>query len=202
MKDNLLFMVIGLLTGFIGGYLMHEAMSARQPALRAPGAVAETPAGTAGTGSPGQPGAGASSPAAAMEQVQRLRAYVEENPGDADALRLLANMNYDISNWQRAAELYTRYLELRPRDVDVMTDLGATYRFLGDPRRALAQFQEIRELAPDHWQSRYNEILVLAFDLGDLEAAAAAMSELRALQPGNPEVSRLAEELARRARGA
>jgi hypothetical protein len=65
-KDNLLFATIGLLLGFISGYLLHEVMMARQPLRRLAG---ETAAVTPGTAEPGlqadaasAPGAGAATP--------------------------------------------------------------------------------------------------------------------------------------------
>ncbi|MEM7582008.1 MAG: tetratricopeptide repeat protein [Acidobacteriota bacterium] len=196
-RDNALFLVIGALAGFISGYIMHEAMAARQPAPRRPiepQAVAQQAAPSAAQQQPGA--------APAMEQVQRLRARVEENPNDAEAVRLLANLNYDISNWGRAASLYAQYLELEPDNVDVMTDLGAVYRNLSRPEDALEQFREARRRVPEHWQALYNEILVLAFDLADLETARARMNELLEQQPENPNVQRLAAELERRRAGA
>lgn len=191
-RDNLLFTVIGLLTGFIAGYVMHEVMAARQPPRRSTAQIAQ------GASVPLSSSAEATTGAPAMEQVQRLRRHVEENPDDADAIRLLANLNYDIQSWDRAVELYRRYLELRPEDPDVLTDLGASYRHLARPREALEQFRRARALEPDYWQARYNEILVLSFDLGDLAAARSAMQELLALEPENPDVKRLAAEIDRR----
>ncbi len=196
-RDNALFLMIGLLSGFIGGYVMHESMAANQPVARRPGA----PAAPAPANPPAQAGVPSSGGQPGVEQVQRLRAFVEENPDDTAALRSLANLNYDLRNWQRAAELYQRYLDLDGSDLDVRTDLGATFRYLGQPEQALEQFRTVRELASDHWQACYNEVLVLAFDLEDLPAANAAMDELRAMQPGNPEVDRLAAELEKRAKG-
>lgn len=196
-RDNVLFTVIGLLAGFTAGYLMHEVMAARQPPPR----HAQAGTGQVGTQGPLQSGPQQGGPGGsqeAMQQVQQLRAYVEANPDDTEALRLLANMNYEISNWMRAAELYERFLGLQPEDIDVMTDLGACYRYLGQFDRALELFREVRELNPSHWQSRYNEILILAFDLGDLPTAAEATRELRSLQPNNPDVERLAAEIERR----
>ena len=136
-----------------------------------------------------------------MEQVQRLRQYVEENPTDSGALRLLANLNYDIQNWSRAAELYERFLTMEPGDHDVMTDLGISYRNLERPGQALDQFRRVYAEDPENWQARYNEILVLAFDLEDYAAADAVLEDLERLQPENPDVGKLAEEVRRR-RGA
>lgn len=213
-RDNVLYTTVGLLAGFIVGYLAHETVASRQPLpgwtlaaaeaqLRAGAATGGgAPAGAAmggGTMGGGAAGPTSAAPAAAgMEEVQRLAAYVAENPEDADAVRMLGNLNYDIQNWSRAAELYERYLALRGREVDVMTDLGVVYRNLGRPQDALGLFAEVRELDPEHWQSRFNEVIVLAFDVEDLDAAWEASQELRRLQPDNPQVERLVAELERR----
>ncbi|MEZ5313055.1 MAG: hypothetical protein R2862_05050 [Thermoanaerobaculia bacterium] len=63
---------------------------------------------------------------------------------------------------------------------------------------ALARFREAEKVAPDHWQARFNELVVLAIDLGDFETAAGKLGELEALAPGNADVARLAEEIRRR----
>lgn len=197
-KDHVLFLIIGLLSGFLLGYVAHEVMASRQP-LRAAAVAGIGEAGGAGQQQQPQqapPAGGASGPA--MEQVQQLRAYVEKNPNDAQAVRELANLNYDIGNWQRAAELYEQYLRLVPDEPDVMTDLGACLRNLGKSADALAVFQRARNKAPQHWQARYNEVLVLAFDLGRWDEAGKALSELQQLEPNNDDVSRLADELQRR----
>ncbi len=212
-KDHVLFLVIGLLGGFLLGYVGHEVMSSRQPApANAGGAIAAGgPAGPAAEGGAparrgGGPaiGGGGGGPAAggggeaAMAQVQQLRAYVEKNPNDARAVRELANLNYDINNWQRAAELYAQYLQLRPDEVDVMTDLGACLRNMGKAAEALAVLQKAKAKAPGHWQARYNEVLILGFDLGRLDEAAVAAAELKTLEPTNPDVLRLVAEIERR----
>ncbi len=192
-RDNILFTTIGLLAGFLGGYVMHEVMAGRQPTRRLPGQTAvAAPA----------PGAPAANPAApAMAEVGQLRQRLAENPQDIEALRRLGNLFYDIQEWEQAAELYERYLEIRPDDPNVLTDTGACYRSAGDSERALERFRRARDLDPTHWQSRYNEVLVLAFDLEQLEAATEALAELQALQPDNPNVQGLAAKIEKR-RGA
>lgn len=196
-RDHFLFVFIGLLVGFIGGYLAHEVMQQHQPV---PASRLAASAGAAGGGQAAMPQAagGGEAPQAPMEQVQRLRQYVADNPDDLDAVRLLANLNYDISNWSRAAELYERFLEGHPEDADVRVDLGACYRNMNRHQDALEQFREVLKRDPEHWQALYNEVLVLAFDLGDGPAAREAMARLQTSQPDNEDVSRLAAELDRR----
>ncbi|HVS04440.1 MAG TPA: tetratricopeptide repeat protein [Thermoanaerobaculia bacterium] len=198
-RDNVLYVLVGLLAGFIAGYFVHEAVVARQP----PRAVGAVPfhGGTAPQGAP--PGAApATDQGAQMQQIEQLRQQVDANPEDAEAILALANLNYDIRSWARAQELYQRYLELRPPDPDVLTDLGVTLREQGDHRAALDRFTTAQELAAEHWQSLYNQVVVLAFDLQRYEEAEAVLERLRQLQPGNPDVERLAEEVERRSAAA
>jgi tetratricopeptide (TPR) repeat protein len=207
-KDNLLFATIGILLGFISGYLMHEAMSARQAPRLWPGQAAAN--GAPGTAAPpmGNPGgnpagappgdANSASGQAAMQEIQALRQQVEEHPDDAEAVLRLANANFDIQNWSRAKELYIQYLKLEPAHPDVLTDLGIVYRSLREPDRALELFDQAQKLAPQHWQSLFNKVLVLAFDQQKAAEADQALSALQKLQPGNPDVDRLAAEVAKR----
>jgi len=197
-RDNWLFTIIGLLVGFIAGYLMHEVMAPRQPARLAAGAAAVAQAAEGGEGGAAAP---AASSGPSMEQIQQLRAQVEKNPNDADAVLLLANLNYDIRNWQRARELYEHYLTLRPATADILTDYGVCLREVGEFKTALAKFDQAVKMSPTHWQSRYNRAVVLAFDLKDFKAARAAVDELRQLQPNNNSVSELATEIERLSKG-
>lgn len=214
-KDNLLFAMAGILVGFVSGFLMQDVLSSRQPPrltpeLRAqitmpgedpkagpadnrvsdvaPGMGGDTAASAVPGGGAAQAGMGPGS-----EEVAKLRAYVEQNPNDADAVLQLANLNFDIRNWMRAEELYRQYLKLRPGDAGVMTDLGISYRESRKFDEALAQFDEAQRLSPGHWQAYYNEVVVLAFDLKRFEDADRVLTELQKLQPGNPDVAKLAD---------
>ena len=196
-KDNLLFALIGIVLGLISGFFLQQVISERQPPRRIagqalPGAASEDAAMATAPGGDGE---------AAMAAIQQLRRQVEANPDDADAVLALANMNYDIQNWQRARELYEHYLELRPSDANVMTDLGIVYRNLGDATRALELFRRAKATDVAHWQSRFNEAIVLALDLRQFDQAETVLAELDRLQPGNPDVVRLKAEIAR-VRGA
>ncbi len=206
-KDNLLYALFGVLLGFVSGFLMKEAMDLRQPPRRVPGvplagdaapggggAPAGMPQQGAGGGAAGPPGAGMPS----MEEIEALRDHVAKNPEDADAVIRLAGLNFQIQNWPRARDLFTQYLKLRPEEPDVLSDLGVVYRELGDHQEALAHFDRAQELAPDHWQSRFNEVVVLAFDLQDYAAAEKVIEELKRLQPGNQDVQQLEAEVQRR----
>jgi tetratricopeptide (TPR) repeat protein len=201
-RDNALFLLCGILCGFIAAYMVFERMATIQPQPRIHGAAAAAgslppealaggaPAGTA------PPGGGAP-----MAAVQQLREQVARNPEDADAVLQLANMNFDISNWSRAQELYEQYLALRPADADILSDLGICFRAQGQFDDALGAFEKALNENPEHWFARFNKTIVLGIDLGNVEAAEADMDRLRQLRPDAPELERLATELAKRRQG-
>lgn len=198
-RDNGLFLLVGLLAGFIAGYLLHEEMAGRQAPRRVPGTAAAAPAAGAMAAPGGGGGAAASGGAPMMGEITRLRQQIAQHPDDAAAIVALANLHFDIQDWGAARELYERYERLQPGNPDVITDLGVCLRGLGDFKGAIAQFQRAQTASPQHWQSRFNEVVVLAFDLKDSTGARSKLAELRRLSPDNPDVERLASEVERRA---
>lgn len=200
-RDNVLFALIGILIGFIAGYLMQETMASRQPPRLVHGQQGMV---TPGAGAPAAPGQGSPMGAAAQaqnkaEEIAQLEAFLETNPEDPRrAVLRLANLTYDIGNWAGCVKYYEMFLELEPGQPDVYSDLGVCYREIGDPDKAIESFHQAQELAPDHWQSMFNEVVILAFDLQDYDRAEEVLEELRALQPENATVKSLADEVARR----
>lgn len=193
-RDHALFALAGLLVGFVVAYFLFEAVGSKQsPRLPAAQAAAAGAQGAA----PGEPAGGASAEALRQEAA-RIEAFVRESPDVPQAWLQLGNLRFDAREYPAAAEAYRRYLELAPPDPDVLTDLGVAYHLMQQPEDALAQFAAAQQLVPDHWQSRFNQVVVLAFDLGRYDEAARVLGELRALQPGNPDVERLAQEVERR----
>lgn len=191
-RDNALFIVIGILIGFISGYLLHEVMASRQPPRLVHGE-----AGEAAAPAPG-PRAQGPDPAALAQEIRALEQRVAADPQDAAAVLRLAGLSFEVGAWSRCAEMYERHVELRPGDPDVLSDLGLCYREMGQVEKALEAFDRAQEIDPEHWQSRFNEVVVLAIDQRDFDAAERVLDELRTLQPGNPDIDALAAEVARR----
>lgn len=194
-KDNLLFAVVGILVGFVSGFLLKEAMDIRQP----PRIVAGQTVGQQAPAGGPLPGGGAGP---ASTEVQELVAHLQKNPDDAEATRRLADLNFEIQNWGRAGELYSRYLELRGADPDVLSDLAVCNRGLGEMDKALANLRQAQQLAPEHWQSVYNEVIILAFDLKQFDQATQVLEKLKKMQPDNQNVASLAAEVERRKNAA
>lgn len=198
-RDNVLFALMGLLIGFVAAYFVYETVGENQPPRLSAGQVAEAPVEQGGA--PANTGQGTDM-AAAQQQVRQLEAFLEENPNDPQGWLQLANLSFDMQAWPRAAGAYERYFTLVDEEQpDVLSDYGVSLHRVGRPEDALEVFDRVQEIEPGHWQSRFNEVVVLAFDLGRFDEAEGVMQELEELQPENPDVRRLATELERR-RGA
>lgn len=194
-RDNVLFVILGVLVGFIAGYLLHEVVAARQPQRLIHGGAAAMAPPVAPADAPDEVQARAH---AQLEEMRSLETYLATTPNDVRAVLRLANLSFSVGAWNRCTEMYGRYLELADETPDALSDLGVCYRELGEQERALELFDRAQTLDPGHWQSRFNEVVVLAFDLRDFARAERVLDELRGLQPGNRDVEALAAEVARR----
>lgn len=195
-KDHILTLIIGVLVGFIGGYMIHERMAEVHPQPRVHGgaeAVAVPPPGPAQGAAPQAAAGGAPN-----AMVRQLQERIQQNPSDTEAILQLANLNFDISNWSRARDLYLQYLDIQPGDPDILSDLGICHRNLGEFDRALATFDRALEASPDHWLSRFNKAIVLGIDLARYDDADQVVAQLEEQRPDAPELGRLSQELARR----
>lgn len=104
---------------------------------------------------------------------------------------------FDQGQWDEARNAFIKYLEESPEDASAMADLGVCYKQLGEYGLAVRSFDRALVVAPGHWQALYNKILVLGFHLDKKPEAKKLMRELQRLQPNNPDVARLARDVAR-----
>ena len=120
----------------------------------------------------------ASPPAAEPPDVSQLT--------PADAARTLGNWNYDRQNWPHAIEHYEEAIARGADNPDVRTHLGNCFRFLGQPEKALEQYQIAQKENPLHENSLYNQISLFADLLHDNERAGTAAANFLARFPQSP----------------
>ena len=129
------------------------------------------------------------------QRLQDAQAVVAAKPGDYDSLVHLGNAAYDAREFAQAVDAYEKALELHPDDANVMTDLGTAYRNEGQFDKALELFRKARAADPAHWQSLYNEVIVLAMDKHDHDGANAALARLKREHPGLPALAGLEQQV-------
>jgi Flp pilus assembly protein TadD len=200
-RDNIVFTTCGLILGLIIGSFLIGPRLAPKPASGDSSAVADTvpaaaaPSAPAGAGSgPAMGGGNVQTMNAVREQLATLKAAVERDPKNYDALLQLGNMYMDAAKFPQAVDYYERALALR-EDPAVRTDLGICYKQAGQLDKSVDAFRKVSEEAPDQWQALFNEAIVLG-ELKRFDEARAVTAKLKQMRPDDPQVQKLETALA------
>ena len=113
----------------------------------------------------------------------------------AEAARTLANWNYDRQNWAHAIEHYEQALAGGADNPDVRTDLGNCFRFQGQPQKALEQYEIAQKQNPQHENSLFNQVSLLADLLHDKERAQSIARDFLARFPQSPRAESVRERM-------
>ena len=132
-KDNILFIAIGLLAGFMIGFFF--ANSVNQGAIVSTPTSATTgstqpagmqPGGPLPEGHPAVPGAGGAS-GGSIPEVQAAIDKAKQNPNDFDAQMKAAELYYQIQRYDGAIDYLKKATDLRPDDYAAVVQLGNAY---------------------------------------------------------------------------
>lgn len=201
-KNPLITLIAGALVGFLGGFVAGQ----RQPRPPAHAHAVAMPANPHA----GVPGAPAAEPNRApgvpvapdlLGKLQELEAQLARAPESYELLVRAGHTLYDLGDFVRANEFYERARRLRDDSPDVLTDSGVAYREMDMPEKALELFEKASAMAPAHWQSRFNQVIVRLFDLNDTVGAERILDTLQRMSPkpaGMPDLAPLRKEIAAR----
>ncbi len=148
-KENILYIVVALLVGLLGGYLVFSLAGGKKQA--------DIPV----SGIP----MGAGSPADYQARITEAEKIVAKDPKNLQAWVSLGNDYFDTSQPQKAIDAYSKALELNPNNPDILTDQGVMYKRVGWFDKALANFDKAQQVDPKHLQSLYNIGVVYMEDL-------------------------------------
>jgi len=188
-KDNIVFATFGFLLGLVIGGMLIGPKLAQSKLAGAQPAAAEAPVAAAAT-----TGTGGNPMGAVFERINTLKAEVERNPNNAEALTQLGTMYMDAGKFPQAIEYFERTLSVRD-DAQVRTDLGICYRNNGDSEKSLVQFRRVVQTHPEQWQALFNEVIILG-ETRRFDEARVELAKLQKLRPGDADVAKLAEGLA------
>jgi cytochrome c-type biogenesis protein CcmH/NrfG len=187
--------VICLLVGVAFGYLLRGSA----PAQTAATATAAQAAGGNGVGTaPGMAAAnGAPQPTPeqlrqmADTQAQPLLAQLKSDPNNAQLLYSIGNLYYDAQQYPDAVKYYESSLKINPKATDVRTDLGTAYHLMGQPDRAISEYDEVLKTDSKHANALFNEGMVKWQDKMDVNGAVAAWKRLLETNPDYPQRDRV-----------
>src|SRR6266852_4856190 len=123
-RDNLLFAIIGILVGFIIGFLLAGSIIQREAALRSGASSAQTSQSLP----PNHPAVGGDQSGDGGQQmlasVQTAMKQARENPNDFEAQVTAAKLEYQIQRFDQAIEYLLAANKLKPDNFDVLAMLG------------------------------------------------------------------------------
>jgi len=169
--------IAGVFFGVLVGWIIGSQQSA--PRSAAPPAAQQSSAQS--------PGAPPPAPPLDEARASSLKTIAQQNQNDADTRVQLGNMYFDAGRYQEAATWYEAALKLRPKDVNVSTDLGIAYYYNNDVDRALAQFDRSLAIDPAHAKTLLNVGIVRAFGKQDMKGAAEVWQRILVVAPSSEE---------------
>src|SRR5215213_4367508 len=189
-RENILFAIIGLLLGFIVGFMFASSMS--QKAALQPAA-----AGTQGlpTDHPPVAGQNAANPQAMQAQVQASLEKARSEPKNFEAQIQAADLYYQIQRYDQAIEYLLKANELKPTDYRTVVLLGMVNLDAGHFETAEKWYRAAMKMKSD-------DVMVLSglaattLQKGDAKAAEDAIAQLEKVDPNSQDLPQFRDKLA------
>src|SRR5437763_4078894 len=195
-RDNLLFGIIGILLGFIGGFLLAGNITQREAAIRANPQSAQTGQLPANhppiAGDQGTTGEGGQQ---MLASVQTAMKQARENPNDFEAQVTAAKLEYQIQRFDQAIEYLLAANKLKPTDSDVLAMLGVANLDGGHFDAAEKWYRAALQRKPDDMPS-LDGLCAALLSKGDAKGAEEAINKLAKIDPTNQDLPQFRTKLA------
>ena len=191
-RENFLFGIIGVLLGFILGFMLHGVMSQRD-AERASASTQQRP--QLPTDHPPIDSAGSGNPQQSMEQVQQTIARARNNPKDFDAQIMAAQLQYQIQQYDEAIKFLLTANQIRPDDFEVILNLGIVNANAGHWDAAEKWYKAAAVKNPKD-VTVASSLVDISLRKGDVAASERAIKNLEAIEPTSADLAGFRTRLA------
>jgi tetratricopeptide (TPR) repeat protein len=175
-------MAFCLLAGIAGGW---ATRGTQHPALTETAKAAVVPAAAAASANSESQAPGPDQlKLMADSQAAPLIAKLNADPKNPDLLTSVGNVYYDAKLYSVAVHYYARMLQVKPSDAAVRTDMATAYWYLGDPDKAIEEFNTALKYAPTNPNTLFNLGLVKWQGKHD---SASAITDWKRLLATNPD---------------
>ena len=193
-RDNFLFAIIGILLGFIGGFLLAGNITQREAAMRANPAAQSAqnlppnhpPVGGDQTGEGGQQ---------MLASVQTAMKQARENPNDFDAQLTAAKLEYQIQRYDQAIEYLLAANKIKPTDFDTMAMLGVANLDAGHFNAAEKWYKAALQKKPDDMPAA-DGLCAALLSNNDAKGAEDCINKLAKIDPTNQDLPQFRTKLA------
>ncbi|HEU4510791.1 MAG TPA: tetratricopeptide repeat protein [Pyrinomonadaceae bacterium] len=189
-RENLLFAIIGILLGFIVGFMFASSMSQKM-AMPQTASTQQMPADHP----PVAGRQGETDPQAVREQVSASLEKARTEPNNFEAQVEAARLYYQIQRYDQAIEFLVKANQIRPTDYDTVRMLGVMNLDAGHYDTAVKWYQTAMEMKSD-------DVMVLAglthatLLKGDAKAAEDAIAKLEKVDPNAEDLPNFRDRLA------
>lgn len=193
-RDNLLFAIIGILLGFIGGFLLASNISQREAAQRggttqaSQNLPADHPPVTGDQTGQGQNGQ------QMLAFVQEAMKKARENPNDFDAQVTAAKLQYQIQRFDQAIEYLLAANKVKPTDWDVLAMLGVANLDAGHFDAAEKWYRAALQQKPNDMPTA-DGLCAALLSLGKVKEAEEAINKLAKIDPTNQDLAQFRSKL-------
>jgi tetratricopeptide (TPR) repeat protein len=183
-QENLVYIIVALLVGLLGGFLIFSVSNKNK----------------GNAGAPAVP-MGSGSPTDYSQRIVEAEKIVAQDPKNYQVWVQLGNDYFDTDQPQKAVNAYAKALEIDStgqNTPNVLTDQGVMYRKMGLFDKAIDNFERANKLDPKHAQSLFNLGVVYANDLKQNDKAIASWQRYLAIDgmsPQGQQVKAMIEEL-------
>jgi tetratricopeptide (TPR) repeat protein len=195
-RDNFLFAVIGILLGFIIGFMLHGVMSERD-AERAAASTTQRqqqlppdhpPIGTDGTTGDSQQ--------QSMEQVQQTIGRARSNPKDFEAQITAANLEYQIGQYDEAIKFLLTANQIKPDDYNTVANLGMANMDAGHMDAAEKWYRAALAKKPDD-VAVLDGLCNVLLTAGRKQQAEEMINKLAKADPSNQDLAQFRDRLSK-----
>ena len=134
-------------------------------------------------------------PIDAAERLAALEKMSAQDPQNPDHQTQVANLYYDLGQYEKAADFYERSLKLRPKDPNAETDLAVCLHYIGQSDKALETLDAVLGYSPGFVQAMFNKGVILASAKKDTKGAINIWEDLLRSNPNYPQRSELEQRI-------
>jgi|ERR1041385_5475792 tetratricopeptide (TPR) repeat protein len=187
-RDNLLFAIIGILLGFIAGFLLAGNITQREAAQRAMPMSAQSqnlpPNHPPVSGDQQTSGEGGQQ---MLASVQESMKQARENPNDFDAQVKAGELEYQIQRYDQAIEYFLAANKLKPNDALVLALLGEANMDAKKYDDAVTWYKAALAKKPDDETTQDAYCFVL-LKTGDAKTAEQCINKLAKINASNQDL--------------
>ncbi|HET6862570.1 MAG TPA: tetratricopeptide repeat protein [Pyrinomonadaceae bacterium] len=190
-RENLLFAIIGILFGFIVGFIFASTMAQKNATAPTSTSSQAMPADHPPVGGPNSGG----DPQAVRAEVAASLEKAKSEPNNFEAQLKAAELYYQIQRYDQAIEFLLKANQLQPTDYRTVVILGMVNLDAGHFETAEKWYRAALKMKKD-------DVMVLAglseatLQKGDAKAAADAIANLEKVDPNSQDLPRFRDKLA------